>query len=148
MEATREIVPVSGTDLPAYRRMRVHLWPHLTAKENEQETAAILAAADQCVLLARVNGVPVGFLEVGLRSHGEGCTTSPIGYLEGWWVEPPYRLRRIGGDLVRAAEEWARARGCREMGSDTEIHNRISQEAHERLGYDEVDRIVCYRKNL
>jgi aminoglycoside 6'-N-acetyltransferase I len=34
------------------------------------------------------------------------------------------------------------------MASDTEVENTLSQAAHHRLGYEEVERIVCFRKDL
>jgi len=34
----------------------------------------------------------VGFLEVGLRSHADGCDPAqPVGYVEGWFVAPDHR---------------------------------------------------------
>ena len=30
----------------------------------------------------------VGFAEVSRRTWAEGCDTSPVGFLEGWYVEP------------------------------------------------------------
>ena len=49
---------------------------------------------------------------------------------------------------MRAAEDWARSKGCSEMASDTEAHNVASQEAHERLGYERVETIVVYRRSI
>jgi len=54
----------------------------------------------------------------------------------------------VGRRLVSAAEEWARARGCTEMGSDSILENVDGQNAHARLGYLEVERQVCFRKSL
>src|SRR5581483_8999398 len=79
----------------------------------------------------------VGFVEVGLRSHADGCDPRrPVGYVEGWYVDPPARRRGVGGALLAAAEAWARAQGCREMASDTWADNRRSQRAHQALGYE------------
>jgi len=71
-----------------------------------------------------------------------------VGYLEGWYVSPEHRRAGIGRKLVQAAEDWARSKGCTEMASDAELHNTQSQQAHRRLGYEEVERIVCFRKSL
>jgi aminoglycoside 6'-N-acetyltransferase I len=94
-------------------------------------------------------GELAGFADAGLRSYAEGCDVSrPIGYLEGWFVVERYRGRGIGRALVAAAEQWAREQGCREMASDTWIDNEASQRAHERLGYEIVERQVTFRKLL
>jgi aminoglycoside 6'-N-acetyltransferase I len=50
--------------------------------------------------------------------------------------------------LVAAAEEWARSKGCVEMASDAESDNELSHTAHGRLGYEEVERLVHFRKAL
>jgi aminoglycoside 6'-N-acetyltransferase I len=91
----------------------------------------------------------VGFIEVGLRSHADGCDTSrPVGYVEGWFVAPDLRSKKIGTRLLAAAEKWARDQGCREMASDTWLDNTVSQRVHEALGFAVVDRCVTYRKSL
>jgi aminoglycoside 6'-N-acetyltransferase I len=91
---------------------------------------------------------PLGFAELSLRSIAEGCHSSPVAYLEGWFVEESERRRGVGAALLRAAEEWARAQACSEFASDTEIDNGVSIAAHRALGFEEVDRIVCFRKDL
>jgi aminoglycoside 6'-N-acetyltransferase I len=68
------------------------------------------------------------FVEVGLRSHADGCDESrPVGYVEGWFVAEGWRRQGIGGELVHTAEEWSRAQGCREMASDALIDNTVSR---------------------
>ena len=95
------------------------------------------------------DGRIVGFIEVGLRSHADGCDPSrPVGYVEGWYVDPASRGRKVGARLMAEAEEWARGRGCHEMASDTWADNLDSQRAHEALGFEVVDRCVNYRKPL
>ena len=83
-----------------------------------------------------------------LRAWAEGCESSPVGYLEGWYVAEHARLHGIGGRLVAAAEDWARSRGCIEMASDTELANRVSEAAHLRLGYQVAARVTAFRKRL
>jgi aminoglycoside 6'-N-acetyltransferase I len=91
----------------------------------------------------------VGFLEVDLRSHADGCNPSrPVGYIEGWYVAEDHRHRGIGRKLLAKAEDWARSHRCVEMASDAIIDNELSQRAHEALGYEVVDRCVHYRKEL
>jgi aminoglycoside 6'-N-acetyltransferase I len=99
--------------------------------------------------IAEYNGEPVGFVEAGVRSHANACDpTHPVGFIEGWFVAESVRRRGIGKALVRAAEDWARTQGCREMASDAEIDNDLSQRVHERLGYAIVDRCADFRKPL
>lgn len=135
------------SDLPAYFQLRTALWPGSGA-DFELEVEQILSDPDLHSFVAEIEGTLVGFIEVSLRAYAEGCNSSPVGYLEGWYVAPQHRQGGIGRRLVEAAEGWARAKGCSEMASDTELHNTPSQQAHARLGYSEVERIVCFRKSL
>ena len=112
--------------------------------------AAWLARPNTEVLVAeRPDGAGLaGFAEVGMRSYADGCETSPVAYLEGWYVDEDVRRQGVGTSLVRAAESWARGQGFREMASDTQLDNTASQQAHRALGYEEVERVVAYRKTL
>jgi aminoglycoside 6'-N-acetyltransferase I len=95
------------------------------------------------------DGILVGFLEADLRSHADGCNPSqPLGYIEGWSVAEDHRHLGIGRKLLAKAEDWARSHRCVEMASDAIIENKLSQRAHEALGYEVVDRCVHYRKRL
>jgi aminoglycoside 6'-N-acetyltransferase I len=143
------------SDLKALVEMRVLLWPESSAEEQRGEVAVWLAGGMPGMLPATIlvaadaDGSPIGFLEVGLRSHADGCdATQPMGYVEGWFVREAFRGRGVGAELVRTAEEWARGHGCREMASDAPIDNAGSQKAHQALGFEVVDRCVHYRKPL
>jgi aminoglycoside 6'-N-acetyltransferase I len=125
--------------------MRTALWPDQTGADM----AAWLARPDAAVIVAeRGAGRLCGFVEVGERSYADGCATSPVAYLEGWYVDPDLRLQSVGARLIRAVEAWARSRGYRELASDTQLDNVVSQRAHERLGFSESERQVLYRKVL
>jgi aminoglycoside 6'-N-acetyltransferase I len=54
----------------------------------------------------------------------------------------------VGAALLRAAEDWARAQGCHEMASDTDIENQLSQHVHEASGFTIAARAILYRKFL
>ena len=83
----------------------------------------------------RPGGGLCGFLEASLRSRADGCDSTPVGYIEGWYVDRDIRRNGVGRALVSAVEAWARSRGCRQMASDAELWNQVSHQAHEALGY-------------
>ena len=139
-----------NTDHGEWQRLRRALWPGETPEAEMADMAAWLARPNTEVLVAeRPGGAGLaGFAEVGMRSHADGCETSPVGYLEGWYVDADVRRQGVGTALVRAAEAWARGQGFRELASDTLLVNTVAQQAHHALGFTEVDRVVAYRKPL
>lgn len=142
-------------DLPLVAAMCHALWPEACIEEHAQDLKPLLEGKAPgylpgvIFLAEHAGGQPVEFIEVDLRSHADGCDPShPVGYIEGWYVAPIWRRKKVGAQLVAAAEEWARSQGCSEMASDTWLDNMGSQSAHEALGFEVVDRCVHYRKRL
>jgi aminoglycoside 6'-N-acetyltransferase I len=139
--------PVEPKDAAEWLEMRRALWP----EDHESEIRAYFAGLweRQVVLVAETeNGGLAGFVEVNIRNYAEDCESNNVGYVEGWFVREVYRLQGVGRMLVKAAEDWARAQGCTEMASDCLLENDVSLAAHLALDYEEVERIICFRKNL
>lgn len=142
---------IQQSDSADWERMRQQLWPspsgehaaeiELFFKGDRRNPAEVLIAIDESMRA-------IGFAELSIRPYAEECYSGRVPYLEGWFVEDSARGKGVGGALVRAAEEWARAQGCTEFASDAEIGNVVSAAAHERLGFEEVNRIICFRKAL
>jgi putative acetyltransferase len=149
---------------PAYRpdrnewvRMRTALWPDDGA-EHGGDVAAFFATGTfrwsesslpwKVLVAERPAGGLCGFVEASIRPFAEGCTTRPVGCVEGWFVDPDMRGQGVGGRLVKAAEEWAAVHGSQEMASDALLENVVSHEAHKALGFEEAERLVHFRKRL
>ena len=136
-------------DKQAWLHLRQGLWPEAPLDYLSLDLDRLLTADGTAVfVVADEEGQLVAFLEAGLRDVAEGCKTSPVGYIEAWYVDPHVRGQKLGRDLAYAAEGWARAQGCREMASDTWIDNESGIQVHQRLGYYEVDRLVHFVKRL
>jgi aminoglycoside 6'-N-acetyltransferase I len=146
--------PGAPGDADPVARLFFALWPEAPFAEHRAEAVSRLtgnapSTMPLVIFVAEIEEAVVGFIEVGLRSHADGCDgLHPVGFVEGWGVEPAHQRRGIGRALVGAAEEWARSQGCHEMASDTWIDREASQRAHEALGFEVVDRCVHYRKSL
>lgn len=147
---TFKIREVRANDAGEWLRLRKLLWDETSDEEHRAEMLDIYEHHEtQLVLVAEnENETLVGFLEASVRPFVEDCHTDHVGYLEGWFVEPEQRYQGIGGKLVRAAEDWARDKGCQEMASDAEVGNDSSLYAHQSLGYEETSRLVHLRKDL
>jgi len=143
------IRPGQPTDHAEWLRMRLTLWGG-AAEEHTNDIDAYFAAPQRGItfVVESSGGGLCGFIEVSLRNYAEGCTTSPVAYIEGWYVDAESRRRTLGTCLVQAAEAWARHHGLKKIASDTQIENAVSIQAHKALGYEEVERLVCFRKAL
>ena len=143
-------------DVEAWAAMRLALWPDDGPDTHLREARRFFAEPRQgpgtmpeAVLVAEgADGRLIGFAEVSRRHYAEGCATSPVGFLEGWYVAPEHRRAGVGRTLVQAAEAWARELGCREFGSDAVADNLVSALAHHALGFEEVVVIRSFRKSL
>jgi aminoglycoside 6'-N-acetyltransferase I len=132
-------------DRRAYQQLREKLWPDCSDADND----SWFARDDARTFVAeRPDGSLCGFVEVGSRPYAEDCESSPVGYIEGWWVDTDARREGVGRALIQAAEDWARGRGYTEMASDALIDNHVSHASHKALGYSEVERLVMFRKSL
>lgn len=146
------IRPVERADADRWIDLRLALWPDQPRDELAAEAHAyldgrgfmletVLVAVDETHRIA-------GFAELSLRPYADGCRTTPVAFLEAWFVVPERRRSGVGRALVAAAEAWARGRGCHEFASDTTLDNTASAAAHAALGFQEVERIRCFRKAL
>jgi aminoglycoside 6'-N-acetyltransferase I len=142
---------IGRSDLQAWCRMRRALWPEAAPRELTREAEAYLDGASslQAVFLdVTPAGEPLGMLELSLRSVAEGCRTTPVAYVEAWYVVPEARRRRVGRALMTAAETWARERGCAQLASDAVTNNLVGERAHLALGFAQVERAIHFRKDL
>jgi aminoglycoside 6'-N-acetyltransferase I len=141
----REVVEADRAD---WVRLRDALWPG-SLWDHEQETARYFQSRPALIVfVADIDGRIVGFLEMDFRPYAPECLSSPVPFIEGWYVEPASQRRGIGRALIDAAEGRARAMGFIEMASDAELDNADGIAAHRALGYEEVERIVCFRRSL
>jgi aminoglycoside 6'-N-acetyltransferase I len=139
----------TAEDKDEWVRMRQGLWPEAPRDYLYLDLDALLGDEDTAIFLASdAEGRPVGFLEASLREYAEGCETSPVGYIEAWYVDSHVRGQKLGRELIGVAEQWAREKGCSEMASDTWLENEAGIQAQLRMGYHEMDRLVHFVKRL
>jgi GNAT superfamily N-acetyltransferase len=100
--------------------------PDYERQAARQRAIACLRSPTSDALLAHASdGTPVGlatvYIDVLSIRQGRRC------WVEEMVVSPPYRSRGVGAELLRAADEWARQKGC----SHLELHSGLGRkDAH------------------
>jgi aminoglycoside 6'-N-acetyltransferase I len=123
------------------------LWPHHEVDDLEEELKEYII--NGAIYIYFIETIPVGFAQCSLRNdYVEGTESSPVGYLEGIFVKPEYRMRGIAKELLTQCEAWAKGKGCREFASDCELNNTESLKFHLNAGFEEANRIICFKKML
>ncbi|WP_119304483.1 aminoglycoside 6'-N-acetyltransferase [Dongia deserti] len=140
-------------DADAWLAMRVALWPDADPDALRGDVTAFFTARSEPlmphqVFVAEADGKLVGMLELSLRPYVDGCDSSPVPFIEAWYVTPDKRQQGIGGALVKAAEQWAIEHSHTEIASDSLLENKVSERAHGALGFEEVERAIRFRKAL
>ena len=136
-------------DAAALAALAIQIWPDHTPGELTEAFRATIGNAEAACFLKYVNGEPVGFAECNLRhDYVEGTNTSPVGYLEGIFVAEEYRRKGYAALLLSACEAWAEEKGCTQFASDCEPDNAESLRFHLAAGFEEANRIVCFKKDL
>ena len=142
----REIVE---SDRGHWVRLREALWPgSFSAHDDETRRYFENRPKAPIIFVAETDGRLVGFVELDYRKYAPGCRSSPVPFIEGWFVEPELQGQGIGRALIGVAEAHARAAGYHEIASDAEVENIDGIAAHLALGYVEIERVVCFRRSL
>ncbi|MFL0695126.1 MAG: aminoglycoside 6'-N-acetyltransferase [Agrobacterium tumefaciens] len=138
-------------DLDAWASLRHQLWPHLSLEGHRAEVVDALGQPDRLAafLCFSPAGNAIGLAEASVRSdYVNGTETSPVAFLEGIVVDPTCLRQGLAASLVAAVTDWARGQGLSELASDAELNNAGSHAMHAALGFEETQRVVCFRKSI
>ncbi|NAS10710.1 aminoglycoside 6'-N-acetyltransferase [Poritiphilus flavus] len=129
--------------------MLSELFKDSSADEIRKSLDQTIQSEKEEVFFAVENESPVGFITVSLRTeYVEGCTSSPVGYIESVFVQAAFRKGGVAKKLFSLAEAWAKKQGCRELGSDTWVWNKDAVAFHLKLGFKEEDTLVHFIKDI
>lgn len=129
--------------------LAIQMWKSHTIEELTEEFCDYISKECSIVYLAMSDECVVGFAQCGLRyDYVEGTDSSPVGYLEGIFVVDEYRKKGLARDMLQACEEWAKEQGCKEFASDCELDNDDSMRFHLQMGFEEANRIICFKKKI
>ena len=77
-------------------KLAIRMWEENVLEELAAEFAELMKSPEAAVFLGTVDGQTIGFAQCQLRhDYVEGTETSPVGYLEGIFVEEEYRRIRM-----------------------------------------------------
>lgn len=134
-------------DFADWGAMRQKLWPE-SSYDELKDLMHLREAKDFVCYIAEADNKTVGFIEIALRPYANGCSVSPVAFVEGIWVDDAFQKHGIGRALMAKAEDWARSHEIKELGSDTRIESEHSIHAHKSWGFVETERVVYFRKDL
>ncbi|MBR5798978.1 MAG: GNAT family N-acetyltransferase [Lachnospiraceae bacterium] len=135
-------------------KLAIQMWEDNILEELASKFEELIAADDAQIFLKYAqdqngNNRAVGFAQCQLRyDYVEGTESSPVGYLEGIFIEETYREMGFAKELLGACQTWAKEKGCTEFASDCELDNTGSLKFHMAMGFEEAGRIICFTKKL
>ena len=135
-------------DRPVWLELRKLVYTDCSDEFHEEDINIWMRDEGKECFFMEVEGRVVGFLEASLRNIVDGCLTSPVGFMEGICLYPEFRGRGLSKKLMAVAEDWMRAKGCTEMGSDSDLENEEAIKFHRAIGFEETFRIVQFKKKL
>ena len=129
--------------------LAIRMWAGHDLTELTDEFRELTESGESVCFLKYVGEKPVAFAQCQLRhDYVEGTETSPVGYLEGVFVREPLRGRGVAKALLETCQAWAKEMGCAEFASDCELDNEDSLKFHMAMGFEEANRIICFKKEL
>ena len=139
----------TSSDNRILAELAIQMWDSALLGELEADFAEIADSEKAVCFIKFSEDIPIGFAQCSLRNdYVEGTDSSPVGYLEGVFVKEEYRNKGYAKELLLTCEKWAKDMGCSEFASDCELTNENSLKFHLSAGFDEVNRIICFRKNI
>ena len=143
------IEKAKSSDAAEVARLAICMWDSHTIAELTNDFESLISNEENAVFLKYENGNPIGFAQCSLRhDYVEGTESSPVGYLEGIYIQEQFRSKGYAKELLAVCELWAKEHNCTEFASDCELMNGVSIQFHLGLGFTEANRIVCFSKKI
>ncbi|MEA5139175.1 aminoglycoside 6'-N-acetyltransferase [Arcicella rigui] len=144
-----QIEELSQDNLTDLTELVLEFWTECDFEEEYEAYKNIIEADDEICYLLQENNTYIGFIHLTLRhDYVEGTDDLPVAYIEALYIKAAYQREGFGKQLINVAELWAKQKGCSQLASDTELNNTKAIDFHKKAGFEEVNRIVCFVKNL
>ena len=143
------IKKAQAADAEILAGLAIQMWENHDPAELAEEFRDLAEKEDAACFIRYADDRPVAFAQCQLRyDYVEGTDSSPVGYLEGIFVSEEYRKNGFAAELLEECEKWAKDKGCTEFASDCELGNESSLKFHLSVGFEEANRLICFRKEL
>ena len=129
--------------------LAIQMWTEHDSEDMAEEFRELVMNEEAVCFIKYEDEKPIGFAQCQLRyDYVEGTESSPVGYLEGILIVDRYRKKGYAAELLAECEKWAKEKGCTEFASDCELANEESLKFYMALGFEEANRIICFRKDI
>ena len=143
------IKKAKGEDAEILAALAIQMWTEHDPEDMAEEFRELVINEDAVCFIKYKDDKPIGFAQCQLRhDYVEGTESSPVGYLEGIFISEENRKHGYAAELLMECEKWAKEKGCSEFASDSELVNEDSLKFHIALGFEEANRIICFRKDI
>ncbi len=144
-----EIIRASNENLDKLTELGVALWPNNEYDSLQSDFEYIIGHLLNRVYLAKSDEDYIGFIHLAIRKgFVEGANSSPVGYVEGIYVKPEFRKMGVAKALYNAGVQWVKSKKCYQVGADLGLNNETCPDFYVNMGFDEVNRIICYINNI
>lgn len=132
------ILPATIDDADSIAALMHQLGYPTTKALVQIKLAAFAGRAMDRVLVAREDGSVVGVISLHVQDlfHQEGC----LGRITSFVINERARGRGVGGMLVRAADDFFVASGCRRAEVTSGDHRPMAHAFYQQQGYQEDER--------
>ena len=143
------IKTAAKSDARILAQLAIQMWKDNSVTALEKEFEELIANDKAVCFIKYIDNTAIGFAQCQLRTdYVEGTETSPVGYLEGIFIVEKHRHCGYAKELLKECEKWAKEKNCSEFASDCELDNNNSLNFHIAMGFEETNRIICFRKDL
>lgn len=144
-----DIEIISADNLKPLMELVLELWEDCSFDEELENYKSIIGSESEICYLVRDQEKYIAFVHTSVRNeYVEGSSDLPVAYVEAIYVKPNYQRKGIAKTLVKVAEDWAKHKGLKQIASDTDTNNLTSINFHKKIGFIEVERIVCFIKEI
>ncbi|RJQ70305.1 MAG: GNAT family N-acetyltransferase [Desulfobacteraceae bacterium] len=144
-----KLVPINRNEFSIWMQFRSKIYPLISHEYDLKEIENIFVSELwHCWFIEREDNIRIGLVELSLRNIVDGCLGSPIPYLEGLYLDEEERSKGRGSEVIEMIKRWCQSNGYSELATDVELTNIRAQKFYEKLGFEQVDRVVEYRLEL